>query len=232
MQELLRLSRVSKSYGSIPALQDVSLTLPRGKIIGLLGPNGSGKTTLIKLVAGLLFPGTGEISVDGCPPGCEAKRKISYLPERNALDLGMSVEEAVAYFAEFFPDFDPVLAHKMLSQLSVPPERRIRTLSKGTKEKVQLILAMSRRTSLYLFDEPIGGVDHATRDYVLHMIKENLPDGATVLISTHLIADVEPILDEFLFLFNGRVVRYDSADDARAEEGKSLDAIFREAFRC
>ncbi len=232
MESVLSLRNVSKNYGTVPALQDVSLSLPRGKIIGLLGANGSGKTTLIKLVAGLLTVDAGEITVDGCPVGWKAKKKISYLPERNALDPGMSVEEAVTYFADFFSDFDPVLAHQMIRQLSIPPDRRIRALSKGTKEKVQLILAICRRTSLYLFDEPIGGVDPATRDYVLHMIKDHLPEGATVLISTHLIADVETVLDEFVFLYNGRVVRYDSAERARIEAGKSLDEIFREVFRC
>ncbi len=232
MNEVLKLEGVSKYYGPQPALAEVSLTLPRGKIIGLLGPNGSGKTTLIKLVAGLLRPSAGEITVCGLPVGEESRAHLSYLPERNSLDLRMSPDEAIAYFADFFPDFDRALAVEMLTRLGVRRDAPIRTLSKGTREKVQLVLVMSRRAELYLLDEPIGGVDPATRDYVLRTISEARSPDSTILICTHLIADVEPILDEYLFLCEGKVLRYDSAEHTRAAEGRSLDQLFREVFRC
>lgn len=232
MEEVVRLEGVSKSYGNVDALRDVSLALPGGKIIGLLGPNGSGKSTLLKLISGLITPTSGSITVDGLPVGPESKRIVSYLPERNALDLRMDAREITRFYYDFFPDFDIRLAREMLDRLSVPFDRPIRTLSKGNREKVQLIMTMSRRASLYLLDEPIGGVDPATRDYILETIVKNRPENATVLISTHLIADVEAVLDEFLFIHSGMLMRYGNADATRQEEGKTLDAIFREVFRC
>jgi len=204
----------------------------RGRIIGLLGPNGSGKTTLIKLANGLLSTGTGDILIDGKPVGIETRRIVSYLPERNSLDLGMTVNEAIRYFRDFYEDFDEARAYDMLRNLQIDPGDKIKTLSKGTREKVQLILVMSRRAQLYILDEPIGGVDPAARDYILQTIISNYDENATVLISTHLIADIETILDEVIFLKNGQVVLYAPVDAIREENGKSVDALFREVFRC
>lgn len=229
---LLQCEHVTKYYNGFPALNDLCLTLPRGKIIALLGPNGSGKTTLLKLIAGLLRPNAGSIRVMGYEPGIETRSVVSYLPERCSTPQWMTAGQAITYYADFFADFDRARAEKMLAELGVPADRKIRNLSKGMKEKVQLVLVMSRRAHLYLLDEPISGVDPAARDYILGTILKNYSPESTILISTHLIADIEQVLDEFIFLLGGRIVRYDSVDRARAEEGKSVDQLFREVFRC
>lgn len=214
-----------------PAL-DINLILPHGKVIGLLGPNGSGKTTLIKLAAGLLRPTAGELLISGGPVSRESKAIVSYLPERNAIPNWMTVADALDFYTTMFDDLDRERAIYMLDTLQIPAGQKIRTLSKGMKEKVQVVLAMSRHAELFLLDEPIGGVDPATRDFILDAVIRNREPNSTVLISTHLIADVEPILDEFVFLRGGRVMRYGPAQATREEEGKTLDQLFREVFRC
>lgn len=223
---------LQKKFGTINALQDVSISLPAGKIIGLLGPNGSGKTTLIKLACGLLTPTAGEILICGNKPGVESKRLVSYLPERTYFPDWMTVLDCLDYFSDFYEDFDYGKAVSMLETLKVPAKARMKTLSKGTREKVQLVLVMSRRARLYLLDEPIGGVDPAARDFILDTILKNYNEEATVLISTHLIADIEPVLDEFIFLQNGQIVSYAATDSLREDMGKSIDVYFREVFRC
>ncbi len=232
MEDILTLSGVAKSYGSHRALLPTDLRLPRGKIIGLLGPNGSGKSTLLKLIAGLLVPTEGEIRIAGNPPGEKALSHISYLPERNSLPLSMTAGELLDYFAAFYADFDREAATEMIASLGVPMDRPLRAFSKGNREKLQLSLIMSRRTDLYLLDEPIGGVDPAARDFALSILRRLCHSEATVLISTHLIADVEPILDEYIFIQSGRLIRYGEVSEAVKSEGKSLDLIFREVFRC
>ena len=230
---ILECRNLSKSYGqSDLALNNFSIALPRGKVIGLLGPNGSGKTTLIKLIAGLLTPTSGELLVNGMPIGVETKLIVSYLPERTYFDPGMQVEETIRYFADFYMDFNAEKARAMLEDLGVDTNKKMKALSKGTKEKVQLVLVMSRDAQLYLLDEPIGGVDPATRDYILNTIVSNYNPDSTVLISTHLISDVEKVLDEFMFIHNGALVMYNSADNVREELGKGIDELFREVFRC
>jgi len=228
----LECRELSKYFGPNAALHNVNISLPAGKIIGLLGPNGSGKSTLIKLACGLLTPTDGEILVCGFEPGIESKALVSYLPERTYLPDWMTVLDCLKYFQDFYADFDYARAISMLQALSVPANARMKTLSKGTKEKVQLVLVMSRRARLYLLDEPIGGVDPAARDYILGTILRNYCEDSTVLISTHLIADVEKILDEFIFLQSGQIVSYASTDSLRADLGKSIDEYFREVFRC
>ncbi len=223
---------LKKYFGPNPALSGLNVELPAGKIIGLLGPNGSGKTTLIKLACGLLTPTEGEIKVCGHKPGIESKTLISYLPERSYLPDWMTVLDCLNYFQDFYPDFDYQRAVSMLESLHVPANARMKTLSKGTKEKVQLVLVMSRRARLYLLDEPIGGVDPAARDYILTTILSNYSEDSTILISTHLIADIEKILDEFVFIQNGQIVSYASTDSLREDMGKSVDEYFREVFRC
>lgn len=223
---------LTKVYGSTPALEGLGIELPAGRIIGLLGPNGSGKTTLIKILAGLLTPTAGEARIYGQIPGTATKSMVSYLPERMYFDPGMKVEECVGLFRDFYADFDEGRARAMLSVLNVPTDKKLKSLSKGTKEKVQLVLVMSRRAKLYLLDEPIGGVDPAARDFILSTIVASHDPGATVLISTHLIRDVEPILDGFVFLGGGRCVMSGEAEAVRKESGKSLDELFREVFRC
>lgn len=223
---------LSKYFGNVPALVNLDVKLPKGKIIGLLGPNGSGKTTLIKLACGLLTPTEGEILVCGNKPGPESKAIVSYLPERTYLPDWMTVLECLKYFQDFYADFDYERAISMLQSLQVPAEARMKTLSKGTREKVQLVLVMSRRARLYLLDEPIGGVDPAARDYILGTILRNYSEDSTVLISTHLISDVEKVLDEFMFIQNGQLVSYASTDSLREDLGKSIDQYFREVFRC
>ncbi|MCI8611249.1 MAG: ABC transporter ATP-binding protein [Clostridiales bacterium] len=230
---ILECRNLSKSYGqSDLALNNFNIALPKGKVIGLLGPNGSGKTTLIKLIAGLLTPTSGELLVNGMPVGVETKRIVSYLPERTYFDPGMRVEETIQYFEDFYKDFDTEKARAMLQDLGIDTNKKMKALSKGTKEKVQLVLVMSRDAGLYLLDEPIGGVDPATRDYILNTIVSNYNPDSTVLISTHLISDVEKVLDEFMFIHNGALVMYNSADNVREELGKGIDELFREVFRC
>ena len=232
MGNILECKNLRKQYGKLTALNGIDLSLPEGKIIGLLGPNGSGKTTLIKLVSGLLVPTTGEISIGGFAPGIESKKIISYLPERNYLNDYMTVNQLIGFFSDFYPDFDKDKAIDMLARLNIDSARKIKNLSKGTKEKVQLIMVMSRNAKLYILDEPIGGVDPAARDYILETIISNYNENSTVLISTHLIADIETVLDEFVFIKDGDVIMQSSVDEIREEQGKSVDALFREAFKC
>lgn len=223
---------LSKTYGGKPALNQIFLNLERGKIIGLLGPNGSGKTTLIKIMNDLLKPTVGEIFIAGEKPGINTKYRISYLPERTYLHPGMKVMEMVQYFQDFYPDFRIERAYDMLQRLQIPPTERLKNLSKGTKEKVQLILVMSRDADLYVLDEPIAGVDPASRDYILHTIVSNYNRNASVLISTHLIADVESILDEVVFIKYGNIILQAPAEQIRQKEGKTIDRFFREVFAC
>ncbi len=232
MQYSLECRQLSKYFGGIKALYNVDIKLEKGKIIGLLGPNGSGKTTLLKLAAGLLKQTCGEILIDGVAPGEATKSMVSYLPERNFLNPSMKVFETLDMFSDFYADFDRKRAEDMLDSLHIDANLRYKSLSKGTKEKVQLVLVMSRRARLYLLDEPIGGVDPATRDYILNTIVSNYAEDATVLISTHLISDVEKVLDEFLFLKYGEVVLHSTADEVREQFGKSVDEYFREVFKC
>ena len=231
MSEILRCENVTKTFGSVTALNNVSLTLESGKIVGLLGPNGSGKTTLIKLINGLLTPNFGRLLVDGDEPGIVTKTKVAYLPDNIYLNGWMTIRQIVEYFEDFYEDFSPACAYEMLDRLGISPEKRLKTLSKGNKEKVCLILVMSRRARLYVLDEPIAGVDPAALDYVISTIINNYNPEATVLISTHLISDIEQILDEVLFIRNGHLVLHKSVEDIRAEEGKSVDELFREVFR-
>ena len=231
MSELLRCDHLTKRYGSTVALADVSFTLESGKIVGLLGPNGSGKTTLIKILNGLLTPTDGAVFVDGDQPGPKTRAKVAYLPDNIYLNTWMTVQQIVEYFQDFYADFSAERAYEMLSRLNISPNQRLKTLSKGNKEKVCLILVMSRQAKLYVLDEPIAGVDPAARDYVISTIINNYNPEATVLISTHLIADIEQVLDEVLFIHQGRVLLQKTVDDIRAENGKSVDELFREVFR-
>ena len=228
----LQTQGLSMRYHTALALDGLDLALPQGKIIGLLGPNGSGKTTLIKLAAGLLTPTAGTITVCGEKVGTGSKALVSYLPDRTYFSRQQKIRELLDLFQDFYPDFDRVRAEQMLAALGISQEARLKTLSKGNQEKVQLVLVMSRRAKLYLLDEPIGGVDPAARDYILNTIITNYDPTATVIISTHLIADVERVLDEFVFLYQGKVVRRGIADETREETGKSLDELFREVFKC
>lgn len=233
MSELVEIHNLKKSYDKRKdALHDLTLTLPRGRIVGLLGPNGSGKTTLIKLLNGLLVPDGGEILIDGEKPGPSTKAKVSYLPERTYLKNGATIRELLSYFQDFYEDFRIDRAKEMLAALRIEENARIRALSKGTREKVQLILVMSRDASLYILDEPIAGVDPAARDYILRTIITNYNENATVLISTHLINDIENILDEVVFMKEGRLLLQTSVEEIREEKGKSVDAYFREVFAC
>ena len=232
MDEILVCSNLVKSYPGTPALNSINLSIPKGRVVGLLGPNGSGKTTLIKLVMGMLTPDSGEIQVDGVNVGAETKGFIAYLPDKNFLPQGKKITEVLDFYCDFFADFRRDKAEQMLSNLGIQPNQVIKTLSKGNQEKVGLILTMSRRAKLYLLDEPIAGVDPAARDYILNTIISNYDEEATVLISTHLISDVESVLDEAVFLKQGKVVLHKATDDVRQETGKSLDGYFREGFRC
>ncbi|MCQ2385146.1 MAG: ABC transporter ATP-binding protein [Clostridia bacterium] len=229
---VLELRDVTKGYNGIPVFSHFHLSLPKGKIIGLLGPNGSGKTTLIKMAAGLLTPEDGAIAVSGMPIGAESKAVVSYLPERNSLPEWMSPLELIDFFTEMFPGFQGDKALKLLNDLKVNVSQKIRSLSKGTKEKVQLIMVMSRQADLYLLDEPIGGVDPATRDYILQTVIANYDRHSTVLISTHLIADVEPFLDDFLFISSGKIIHSGNVNTFKEAEGITLDEAFRRDFRC
>lgn len=223
---------VYKKYGKKEVLKGVNLTLAPGRIVGLLGPNGAGKTTLIKLICGLLTADQGDIFIGGHEVGPESKALVSYLPERTYLADWMKVKDALDLFQDFYPDFDREKALTMLDHLSVDPNARFKTLSKGTREKVQLVLVMSRNALLYVLDEPIGGVDPAARDYILSTILTNYNEEGTILISTHLISDVERVLDEAVFLKDGAIVLQKSVDDIREAEGKSVDELFREVFKC
>ncbi len=232
MSSLLKVDSLTKKYGSVIALNDLNFELESGHITGLLGPNGSGKTTLIKIICGLLQPTGGSVTVKGNPVGVESKKVISYLPDTTYLGKTASVKETIDYFTDFYEDFEAERAYGMLEKLGIDPKLRLRTLSKGTKEKVQLILVMSRRADLYILDEPIAGVDPAARDYILNTIITNYDEKASILISTHLISDVENILDEVVFLKQGEIVRFCNVDEIRSNEGKSVDGLFREVFKC
>lgn len=229
---ILECSRLCKHYGRVQALDGVDLTLEPGRIVGLLGPNGSGKSTLIKLACGLLTPSEGSIRICGEKPGAVTNALVSYLPERTAVPEWMSVKELLAFYADFYDDFQLEATRQMLDALGLASAKQIRQMSKGSREKVQLILTMSRQARLYLLDEPIGGVDPATRDYIMSTIIAHYNPEASVVISTHLIADVEKILDEVVFLQEGRVLLHDEVDALREEKGKSIEALFREVFKC
>ena len=229
---LLECKNLCKTYGHKSALNGISLQLQPGKIIGLLGPNGSGKTTFLKLINGLLTPSAGSLLINGKPPGRESKAIVAYLPERTYLNDSMKVREALRFFADFYSDFDLQRAEEMLRNLNIETTARLKTLSKGTKEKVQLILVMSRQARLYCLDEPIAGVDPAARDYILRTIINNYNPEASVLISTHLITDIEQVLDEVIFIREGELLLHKMVDDIRFQNGKSVDALFREVFKC
>ncbi len=232
MSELLKIFGLTKKYGSKTALKDVNLTIESGHIVGLLGPNGSGKTTLIKIINGLLTFKEGEVLVKGNPVGVESKKVISYLPDTTYLNLNQRVSEVIDTFKLFYEDFDADRAYDMLNKLHIDPGDRLKNMSKGTKEKVQLILVMSRRADLYVLDEPIAGVDPAARDYILNVIISNYDPNASIIISTHLIADVENVLDQVIFIKDGVIERFTDVDTIRADEGRSVDALFREVYKC
>ena len=231
MSELLTCTALTKKYGNVLALNSIDLSIDRGKIIGILGPNGSGKTTLIKLINGLLTPTDGRISVNGMAPGVETKKIVSYLPDNNFLPNWMTTQQIVELFCDFYEDFRPTLAYEMLERLGIPKNTRLKNLSKGNKEKVCLILVMSRNALLYVLDEPIAAVDPATRDYVISTIINNYNPNASVLISTHIISDIEPILDEAIFINKGEIVLHKTVDDIREENQTSVDGLFREVFK-
>lgn len=233
MSSLVEIRELTKAYNAnAVAVNNLNLNLEHGKIIGLLGPNGSGKTTLIKMLNGLLTPTHGTILINGHTPGIETKAVVSYLPERTYLDNNMKVFELINFFCDFYADFSKERAYSMLTALNIDSNAKLKTLSKGTKEKVQLILVMSRCADLYILDEPIAGVDPAARDYILRTIVTNYNENATILLSTHLISDIENILDEVIFLKYGHLLCHASVDDIRQTRGKSVDAYFREVFAC
>jgi ABC-2 type transport system ATP-binding protein len=223
---------LTKSYGAAPALSNVNLAVESGRIVGLLGPNGSGKTTMIKLANGLLTPTAGEVLIDGMAPGIETKKIVSYLPERTYIPLWMNAEQLMDFFGDFYADFRRERAEEMIAHLGIDPKQRVKEMSKGTREKVQLILVMSRAAKLYMLDEPIGGVDPATRDYIISTIIGNYDQQASVIISTHLIADVESVLDDVIFINRGEIILQSTVDEVREKNGKSVDALFREVFKC
>lgn len=231
---ILKCTNLYKSYkGNDFVLNNLNLEIPEGKIVGLLGQNGSGKSTFIKLIAGLLQPNSGEITVCGEPIGEKTKSLVSYLPERTYFNSWMSISELINYFKDFYADFDEKKALSLMEDLGISPKAKLKSLSKGTKEKVQLILVMSRNARLYLLDEPIAGVDSAAREYILGTIVGNYNPDSTIIITTHLIADVEQVLDEYMFItYGGNIVQQGSVDEARAKTGKTLDELFREEFRC
>ena len=229
---LLECKHLYKSYGEKEVLTDINLTLQKGKIIGLLGRNGTGKSTLIKLINDLLTPTKGEILINGEKVGVESKKIISYLPERTYLDKSMTVENVIKFFTEFYDNFDPDTARRLLNDLGLDTKQKLAKMSKGMQEKVQLVLVMSRRADLYILDEPLGGVDPATRDYILDTILSNFNEGASVIISTHLISDIERILDEVIIIDNGQIVLEGDCDELRTKENGSIDDIFRRMFKC
>ena len=229
---VLQITNLHKSYGSHSVLEGVSFCIPRGKIVGLLGPNGCGKSTIMKLIAGLIPLCKGEILIDGMAPGQKTKSLISYLPERSYLNDWMRISDLLSFFHDFYSDFDLERAKQMLADLNIALNDRLKTMSKGTKEKVQLVLVMSRRARLYLLDEPIGGVDPAARDYILNTILKNFEEDSSILISTHLIQDVEAVFDRALFLNQGKIVIDGEVDEIREKYGKSIDGLFREVFKC
>lgn len=232
MSVLFECKDLKKKYGKKEALKGISLQIESGQIVGLLGPNGSGKTTLIKLANGLLTPSAGEITINGNKIGVETKKSVSYLPERTYLNNWMKVKQMIDYFTDFYEDFDSARAYDMLAKLNINPDDKLKTMSKGTKEKVQLILVMSRNADVYFLDEPIGGVDPAARDYILNTIITNYNPDSTVIISTHLISDIEKVLDDVVMIKDGELVMHNTVDGIREEYGKSVDEVFREVFKC
>ena len=229
---LLECKHLYKNFGDRQILTDINLAIPEGKIIGLLGKNGTGKSTLIKLINDLLTPSEGEVLVKGLPVGVESKEIITYLPERTYLDKSMTVNQVIQFFADFYRNFDSEKARKLLADLDLDPTQKLNKMSKGMQEKVQLVLVMSRKADLYILDEPLGGVDPATRDYILDTILTNFNEGASVIISTHLIQDIERILDEVIFIDKGKIICHEECDTLREREGGSIDAIFRRMFKC
>lgn len=233
MSNLLEIRGLTKKYSPYStAVCNVNLDIQSGKIIGLLGPNGSGKTTMIKMITGLLVPTEGTIQICGQPVGVETKKRVAYLPDKTYLENNMKVSELIKFFADFYDNFSTERAYGMLQSLNIHPEAKLKTLSKGTKEKIQLILVMSREADLYILDEPIAGVDPAARDYILRTIISNYNENATILLSTHLITDIENVLDEVIFIKDGQIMMQESVDSIREEKGKSVDALFREVFAC
>ena len=232
MSDIVQISGLNKSYGYKQIIKDMNLNLEGGKIIGLLGPNGSGKSTLIKILGGVLKPDSGNVTIDGKQIGIDTKRIVSYLPERTYLSPSMKVREAISMFADFYEDFRTERAEEMLNRLNINLNDTIKSLSKGTREKVQLVLVMSRDALVYLLDEPMGGVDPAAREYILKTILSNYNENACVIISTHLISDVEKVLDQVLFILNGNVILNSTVDEIRDEKKESVDALFREVFTC
>ncbi len=230
--ELLECKQICKEFDNKKILKNINLKIPRGKIIGLLGKNGTGKSTFIKLINDLLTPSSGEILINGEKPGVKSKEIIAYLPERTYLDKEMTIKEAIKYFEEFYKNFNSKKALKLLVDLSLDINTKISKMSKGMQEKLQLILVMSREAELYILDEPLGGVDPATRDYILDTILSNFVDGSSVIISTHLISDIERILDEVIFMDKGEIILMSSADELRNKENSSIDEVFRRYFKC
>ncbi len=228
----IEINHLTKDFGSMLALDSIDLNLEKGQIVGLLGPNGSGKTTLIKLMNGLLTPSEGSISINGMAPGIDTKKMVAYLPDRNALPDYMTTDQLIGLYQDFFEDFDKEQAEAMIDDLGINRRQILKRMSKGTKEKLQLCLVMARKAQVYLLDEPIGGVDPATRDYILRTIISNYNEDAVVIISTHLIADIESVIDDVVFLKEGRVVLHETAESIREEKGESVDQLFREVFRC
>ncbi len=228
----IEINNLTKKFGDLTALDDVTLSLEQGQIVGLLGPNGSGKTTLIKILNGLLQPTSGSVSINGNAPGVETKKVVAYLPDRNALPDYMTASQLMDIYGDFFADFDRLKAEAMVDDLGIDRQQTMKKMSKGTKEKLQLCLVMARQADVYLLDEPIGGVDPATRDYILRTIISNYNENAVVVISTHLIADVESVLDDVVFIHNGKIVLHKAADEIREEKGESIDKLFREVFKC
>ncbi len=228
----IEINNLTKKFGDLTALDDVTVSLEQGQIVGLLGPNGSGKTTLIKILNGLLQPSSGTAAINGSAPGVETKKVVAYLPDRNALPDYMTASQLMDIYEDFFEDFDRIKAEAMIDDLGINRGQTMKKMSKGTKEKLQLCLVMARQAEVYLLDEPIGGVDPATRDYILRTIISNYNENAVVLISTHLIADIESVLDDVVFIKEGRVVLHKAADDIREENGESVDKLFREVFKC
>lgn len=232
MSTVFQCKNLKKRYGSKEALKGLSFSVESGKIVGLLGPNGSGKTTLIKITNGLLTATEGEVIINGLPVGVETKKVVAYLPERTYLNNWMTVAQMINFFKDFYDNFDEERAYHMLEKLKINPKDKLKSMSKGTKEKVQLILVMSRDADLYILDEPIGGVDPAARDYILNTIITNYNPKASIILSTHLIADIENILDEVVMIREGELILQKTVDQIRDEEGKSVDELFREVFRC
>jgi ABC-2 type transport system ATP-binding protein len=231
-EHVLECKELSKSYNGFFALKDFNLTIPRGRIVGLLGANGSGKTTLLKLINGILVPTSGQVLINGLQPGVETKARISYLPDQSYLNDWMKVSQLIDFFGDFYADFEKSKAYDMLKRLNLDETKQLKYLSKGMKEKVQLILVMSRNADLYCLDEPIAGVDPASREYILNTIISNYNENASILISTHLIADIEMVLDDAIFLLNGDLKLYQPVEEIRDTHNMSLDAYFREVFRC